>query len=300
MSHLKTARLRHARSTNSAQAFSLIELLVVITIVSVLIAVLLPSLSSARTQAITMRCQANERQLIIPGYQYADDNRGQFIQKFHNDGANPSLNTSFTQYVQVMTRTYLTGQPIGLAYNSGTGRFSVGSGGNDLPKIMLCPANGKASTSWGGPWMTSYGFNSDHRGGWSRISTVKQIRINDVPKPSMKVYGMDWAYYTMRTDRFNSTGSHTFAGSYVPGWGAHGGTMGGGFPAEEYEDFNEGRHGLYVNVLYIDGHAATKSSLEMGNLWHNAGFVSSGLYFNFKSLTTTPNPTTSPYSIAGN
>ncbi len=56
--------------------FSLVELLVVIAVVAVLTAVLLPGLRQAREQALKVRCQSNERQLIVASHAYAQDYKG--------------------------------------------------------------------------------------------------------------------------------------------------------------------------------------------------------------------------------
>ena len=60
----------------SRRAFSLVELLVVITIISVLIAMLLPSLKGARQSALSLRCMAYQRPLAVALTCYAMDTKG--------------------------------------------------------------------------------------------------------------------------------------------------------------------------------------------------------------------------------
>ena len=68
-----------ARRRLSVYAFTLIELLVVISIIALLIGILLPSLSQARTVARTTKCSAYLRSIAACNYNYGVDNKGVFV-----------------------------------------------------------------------------------------------------------------------------------------------------------------------------------------------------------------------------
>lgn len=61
-----------------SMAFTLVELLVVVGIISVLMAILLPVLTKARKKALEVRCQGNLRQIYAGLILYANDNRDRF------------------------------------------------------------------------------------------------------------------------------------------------------------------------------------------------------------------------------
>jgi prepilin-type N-terminal cleavage/methylation domain-containing protein len=69
------------------RAFTLIELLVVISIISLLIAVLLPALASARKSGHAISCASSLRQIGIAGFAYTNDFDGYFPRVSNTIGA---------------------------------------------------------------------------------------------------------------------------------------------------------------------------------------------------------------------
>ncbi len=70
ISFVSTRMGKRCRSSHRSKAFTLVELLVVIFIVAVLIALLLPALSAARENALTVACASNERQMGLAFAEY--------------------------------------------------------------------------------------------------------------------------------------------------------------------------------------------------------------------------------------
>ncbi len=61
------------------KAFTLVELLVVITTISLLMSILIPALAAARAQGKAAVCKSNIRQLILSNIGYATENDGSYV-----------------------------------------------------------------------------------------------------------------------------------------------------------------------------------------------------------------------------
>ncbi|MBN2710985.1 MAG: type II secretion system protein [Planctomycetes bacterium] len=67
-------KLGHCISERRGRGFTLVELLVVMAIVTILASLLMPALKKALDAAKTIRCLANEKQIGVAMFMYADNN----------------------------------------------------------------------------------------------------------------------------------------------------------------------------------------------------------------------------------
>jgi prepilin-type processing-associated H-X9-DG protein/prepilin-type N-terminal cleavage/methylation domain-containing protein len=138
--------MRRNVSRPPTAAFTLVELLVVITIIGVLVSLLLPAVQQAREAARSMSCKSNQRQLGLALHQYESAHR-----YFPGSGVNPSqysVHTYFLPYVEQKQLGDLVDPSQALFFFSGTSTLNpaqAAAAGTAI-KIFLCPSDPQAPT----------------------------------------------------------------------------------------------------------------------------------------------------------
>jgi prepilin-type N-terminal cleavage/methylation domain-containing protein/prepilin-type processing-associated H-X9-DG protein len=123
------------------KGFTLVELLVVISIIAVLVALLLPSLGRARDAARDAVCKSNLRQIGIGLYTYAVENSG----KYPYGGIHPS---SLSQYDDLPRSWDVALAELG--GNTYAGVPNVTTHGSHPNAVFFCPANIRETATIGG------------------------------------------------------------------------------------------------------------------------------------------------------
>ena len=163
-------------------AFTLVELLIVITIIAILAALLLPALGSAKRMGDSLSCKNNLRQISMALGIYLDD----------NNGAYP---------VALCTRSSGLGWPAGAQGYNGTGAFpwhfylysylgaKIPPGGakcapgstNKIPSVLICPRD----TQWGAN-LDDISYGVVAYGGGAQI-TGSQVNPFDASGPTYQM-----------------------------------------------------------------------------------------------------------------
>lgn len=220
-------------------AFTLVELLVVISIISLLMAILVPVTGMARQQCRGIICMSNLRQMVMAANDYVSD----------NDGYYPLA--SFTETVEGVyficewdfTRFF---DEVGELKQCEPGMLWQG---DSVLKIQQCPSFNGSANSPGDPY-TGYNYNASYIGGImkrnskGKLSGANSIRAAEVRRPSCCAIFGDGQYAdgANKFMRAPFTGKLDAADAMLRPYGTQG-----------Y------RHSDRTNVAYCDGHSAAVS-----------------------------------------
>lgn len=192
----------HMKVLPSKKGFTLVELLVVISIIAMLLAILMPSLQKAREQAKKIVCQTRQRQWILATHMYGNDNE-QFMPYFYDGRVNPNITNAIRETIWFSVLSPYLSQ-------------KRDSDDNYASEVRKCPSGHreKGRWQWGwtsddpkdaewlgwiGPQVATIEFNGKSINKLSPIfiaNAAPALKVSNIQRPA------DWLIFIDVTDNF--------------------------------------------------------------------------------------------------
>lgn len=221
----------------TAQGFTLVELLVVIGIIAVLIALLMPALTGARSQAMTIRCASNLHDVGRAMQNYANDFKGKIPRGYYYF---PYYQQGYILWGEALSK--YVGHPVEVADTS-PARDAVMAEQFRRIEVYQCPVNPNEESA------LDYVSNSWITGD----DDSPMIKINRIRQSSEIVF-LTEANANRFADQFWA--HDVWDPTHFP-------TDANGVPQREARVLNDKRHRGRVNLLFLDGHTSTKHYREV-------------------------------------
>ncbi len=204
---------------SSRRAFTLVELLVVVSILATLIAMLLPALNAARRAAVKTQCLTQLRGIAIAMQFYANDNKNWFPSRNEN-GTNAAGAGGYPhQYRRTSNLRYDLNFTFTVPYVAGFSTKKLnrnaanvyrGSGAN----VMLCPGNFSDPPTVSNLFTLDFGsyqyFVWPGQGNWNPSNTYVDLQRRN------RVQGIAplWSCFTQ--NRRQPSGNYIFVNAHFP------------------------------------------------------------------------------------
>jgi prepilin-type N-terminal cleavage/methylation domain-containing protein/prepilin-type processing-associated H-X9-DG protein len=252
------------------RAFTLVELLVVIGIIALLISILLPALSRARAESVKLKCLAQLKEIGSLALQYANENGGRVPKDYNYDdqyrGLGAGSNKSHLPHI-LWAEAFahlLDKQDWPLPLTDSSARDPILA--PYLRKIPLfsCPAKPVADQpiTYGA---ASWDINSD--------DGIANPTYAGEGMPMIKLTAQRYAAQICYITEINSQLGFTAAGCFdaydikdktcIPYDPPN--VKNGAWTTTSRDTvrmMNDSRHNGFINMLYLDGHAATKRIVD--------------------------------------
>lgn len=286
-----SVRLHPRRSVQSRprQAFTLVEMLVVIAIIALLIGLLLPAITAARNAARSTQCQSNLRQLGLAVIQYHDQN-GAYPQ--YRSEYPPTTNAYGVE--RPRWQWIMASQLGGWAQNPDAIRATgtLDSTYTNVPldnKVLVCGAMDSSSSDTLSIRNGSYGYNYGYLGNNRTMvdgnNTTPTLRypVTDVKEPSRTiVFGdsrggniphgghsmtLDPPHMVVRRDNLTVDSPYwlqpPFNGTALAGVNPYGPDEGSPDAPIPFSPA-QARHAGKANVVFLDGHVESLTMEALG------------------------------------
>lgn len=230
-------------------AFTLIEILVVIAIISILAAILFPVFARARENARRASCASNLKQLALSVMQYTQDNDGKLM-------------------------GYTTPKADGSGGTSDWNRFNPIQPYIKNRQTLFCPSAPKyaATAAVSGAWSTQYGFPTDSTN--KRIYTAV-VRVWD-PGPGINhttTTAIDSLPNVSQTCLLGETNYNSATHNNYLNLGYGGSAFGSTSNDSLINWLNRDRHLGGVNFAYMDGHVKWLKKEAIDQVYNTQGTV---------------------------
>jgi len=239
--------------------FTLVELLVLISIIAILAGMLLPALVKARDKAKDISCKSNIKQIALANVQYIGDYDGYSVPYKQDD---------------VMgTGDYWLGYGNGSANGGGydlTKNRLLGPYIGETGKVFICPNNISLVSDIIHCEKSGYGYNSLWLGRYKSKEITHTIKVVQIKNPAALVAFGDSAWNSSLGPKYSATLWPERRPSGDPGYNSI-----------------HFRHNNMANIGWLDGHVSPKDIVVSDIIFDGAvlgDFVEDGLNFVYSGI----------------